>query len=188
MNLYSITLFVHIISAIANFFGNGTLLLGMSALRRTKRVEQVRTIAALMAITGRIFPLTLVLLVATGLLLSAIAWGVQGWDGVALLSFLLIVAPIGVIVVSRRLGAIVSMAQEAPDGPLPVALDAHIQDPVLGTAVQIITALLLGIVFLMTTKPTLIGSILVMTIAVILGLASGLPLARARRDSLRQER
>jgi hypothetical protein len=48
--------------------------------------------------------------------------------------------------------------------------------------------LLLAIVFLMTTKPTLIGSILVMAIAVVLGLASGLPLARAKRGSRRQER
>jgi hypothetical protein len=187
MNLYSITLFIHIISAIANFFGNGILLLGLSALRRTKRVEQVRTIGALMAITGRIFPLTLVLLVATGLLLSAIAWGVQGWDGVALLSFVLIVVPIGAIVVGPRIGVIVSTAGEAPDGPLSEALEAHIHDPVLGTTVQTITALLLGIVFLMTTKPPLIGSILVMAIAVVLGLASGLPLARAKRGIRREE-
>lgn len=187
MNLYSITLFVHIISAIANFFGNGILLLGISALRRTKRVDQVRTIGALMATTGRIFPLTLVLLVATGLLLSAIAWGVQGWDGVALVSFVLLVIPIGAIVVGPRIGVIVSVAGEAPDGPLPVALDAHIHDPVLGTAVQTITALLLGIVFLMTTKPTLIGSVLVMVIVVVLGVASGWPLARPTRGIRRQE-
>jgi hypothetical protein len=38
----------------------------------------------------------------------------------------------------------------------------------------------------MTNKPTLIGSILVMAIAVVLGLASGLPLARARHASRRQ--
>lgn len=135
----------------------------MAALRRAKRVEQVRTIVALAAIAGRIFPLTILLLIATGLLMAVIAWGVQAWDGVALISFVLIVVP-------------------------PVALEAHIHDPVLGTALQTITALLLGIVFLMTTKPTLVGSILVMAIAVVLGLASGLPLARAKRGSRRQER
>jgi hypothetical protein len=186
MNLYSITLFVHVITAIANFFGNGTLLLCMAALRRAKRVEQVRTIAALTAITNLIFPISIILLIATGLLLAVIAWGVQAWDGVALISFVLIVLPLGAIVVGRRIGAIVKMAQEAPDGPLPVALDAHIHDPVLGTAVQTITALLLGIVFLMTNKPAVISSILVIVIAVLLGLSSGLPLARAKRDGQRE--
>jgi hypothetical protein len=186
MNIYSITLFVHVISAIGNFFGNGTLLLCMAALRRAQRVEQVRTIIELMAITRLIFPLSILLLIATGLSMAVIAWGVQGWIGVALFSFVLIVVPLGGIVAQRRFGAIVTMAREAPNGPLPVALEAHIHDPVLGTALQTITALLLGIVFLMTNKPTLIGSILVMAIAVVLGLVSGLPLARARRASGRQ--
>jgi hypothetical protein len=186
MNIYSIALFVHVISAIGNFFGNGTLLLCMAALRRAQRVEQVRTIVALTAITRLIFPLSIFLLIATGLLLAVIAWGVQAWDAVALVSFVLIVVPLGAIVAGRRFSAIVNMAREAPDGPLPVALEAHIHDPVLGTALQTITALLLGMVFLMTMKPTLIGSILVMAIALVLGLASGLPLARARRDSRRQ--
>jgi len=112
---------------------------------------------------------------------------VQGWIGVALLSFVLIVVPRGAIFAGRRIGVIVTMAQEAPDGPLPVALEAHIHDPVLGTALQTITALLLGIVFLMTNKPMLIGSILVIAIALVFGLASGLPLARAKRGSRRQE-
>jgi hypothetical protein len=187
MSIYSITLFVHVISAIGNFFGNGTLLLCMAALRRAKRVEQVRTIVVLAAITNLIFPISIVLLIATGLLMAVIAWGVQGWIGVALLSFVLIVVPLGAIVAGRRIGVIVTMAQEAPDGPLPVALEAYIHDPVLGTSLQTITALLLGIVFLMTNKPTLIGSILVIAIALVLGLASGLPLARAKRGSRRQE-
>ena len=44
----------------------------------------------------------------------------------------------------------------------------------LTTAVQTVTALLLGIVFLMTNKPSLVGSLVVMAIALVLGLASGL--------------
>ena len=38
---------------------------------------------------------------------------------------------------------------------------------------QTVTILLLGIVFLMTNKPSLIGSLIVMAVALVLGLASG---------------
>ena len=89
-------------------------------------------------------------------------------------------------VAARRLSltrrrAIARLAQEAPDGPLPQALQQRIHDPILGTALQTVTILLLGIVFLMTTKPELIGSIIVMAVALVLGLASGLLFSRVTR-------
>ena len=64
------------------------------------------------------------------------------------------------------------------------------RDPILLAAPQALTALLLGVVFLMTTKPSLVGSIIVMAVVLVLGLAWGLLIARrgahlgaARRDS-----
>jgi len=42
-----------------------------------------------------------------------------------------------------------------------------------------VAALLLGIVFLMTTKPSLTGALIVMAIALLLGLASGVLASRA---------
>jgi hypothetical protein len=75
MNIYSIALFVHVISAIGNFFGNGTLLLCMAALRRAQRVEQVRTIVALTAITRLIFPLIGSILVMAIALVLGLASG-----------------------------------------------------------------------------------------------------------------
>jgi hypothetical protein len=42
-------------------------------------------------------------------------------------------------------------------------------------------AIVLGIVFLMTTKPALVGSITTMAVALALGLASGLPFWIKRR-------
>ena len=101
--------------------------------------------------------------------------------GESLFSFVLIVVPLGARVVGRRLGAIATVVRATSDGLLPFALETQIHDPILGTAIQTITALLLGIVFLMTNKPPLISSILTIGIALVLGGASGLPLARANR-------
>jgi hypothetical protein len=45
----------------------------------------------------------------------------------------------------------------------------------------LMAAVMIGIVFLMTTKPALMGSIIAMAVFLVLGLASGLPLWRSAR-------
>jgi len=76
------------------------------------------------------------------------------------------------------------LARKAPDGPLPEELERSIRDPVLLTAPQTLTALLLGVVFVMTTKPSLVGSLIVMAVALVLGLAWGLLIARGGARSV----
>jgi hypothetical protein len=49
-----------------------------------------------------------------------------------------------------------------------------------------VAILLLGFVFLMTTKPALTGSIVVMLLALMIGLASSLLTARSRRPATRE--
>src|SRR5260370_36081895 len=89
-------------------------------------------------------------------------WGIRaGWIDVALISLILI-APLGTAFIEPRRRAIDRLAREAPDGPLSQALEQRTHDPVLLTALQTLAALLLGIVFLMTTKPSLTGSLSVM--------------------------
>src|SRR2546430_479268 len=108
-------------------------------------------------------------------------WGFQtGWIAVGLISLVLI-APLGTALIEPRRRAIERLAQEAPDGPLPESLERRIHDPILLTALQTVATLLLGIVFLMTTKPALTGSLIVIAIALALGLASGALASRTMR-------
>ncbi len=60
-------------------------------------------------------------------------------------------------------------------------LERHIDDPVLATVCTTVLTLLLGLVFLMTTKPNLVGSLIVMAVALLLGLAAGALVSRMRR-------
>lgn len=113
------------------------------------------------------------------------SWGVEtGWVTVAIISFALM-APIGPLIVERRLHAIERVARQTPEGPLPASLAAQVADPVMGAALHVLLALLLGILFLMTVKPPLGGSALALALALLLGLASGIPLLLSTR---RQER
>ncbi len=181
MSIYNIVLFLHVSGAIGYFVSIGTWLFAFSALRRAQRVEQVRALTNLAGRLGPLFGISVLLILATGLYMAVTAWGLQtGWILVALISLVLI-APLGTALIEPRRRAIARLAQEAPDGPLPQSLERGTHDPVLLTALQTVTILLLGIVFLMTNKPSLIGSLIVMAVALVLGLASGVLVSRATR-------
>lgn len=181
MTIYTIALFLHVSGAIGYFIGMGIWLFGLSALRRTQRVEQVRALIRLVERSGPLFGISVLFILATGLYMTITAWGFQtGWIDVALISLILI-APLGTVFIEPRRRTIDRLAKEAPDGSLPRSLEQSTRDPVLLTAVETVSTLLLGIVFLMTNKPSLIGSLIVMAIALALGLALGALTSRAAR-------
>jgi hypothetical protein len=86
-----------------------------------------------------------------------------------------------VLIAPRRSAIVKQLAREAPGGELAFALERHIDDPVLATVCTTVLTLLLGLVFLMTTKPNLVGSLIVMVVALLLGLAAGALVSRMRR-------
>ena len=181
MSIYTIVLFLHVSGAIGYFVGMGTWLYCLAALRRAQRVEEVRALTNLAGRLGALFGISVLLILATGLYMAITAWGLRtGWIAVALVSLILI-APLGTAFIEPRRRAIARLAQEVPDGPLPQSLKQRIHDPILGTALQAVTILLLGIVFLMTTKPSLIVSLIVMAVALVLGLFSGALISRGTR-------
>ena len=178
MSLYPIALFLHVSGAIGYFVGMGTWLFGLASMRRAQRVEQVRSIVQLVGLSGPLFGISVLLLLAAGLYMALNAWSLlTGWIVVGLISLVLL-APLGTAFLEPRRRVIDRLARTAPDGPLPEELERCFRDPVLLTSPQILTALLLGVVFLMTTKPSLVGSIIVMAVALVLGLAWGLFVSR----------
>src|SRR5437667_9147576 len=190
MSFYSIALFLHVSGAIGYFVGMGTWLFGLATIQRAQRVEQVRSLVQLVGLSGPLFGISVLLLLAAGLYMALTAWSLlTSWIMIGLISLVLL-APLGTAFLEPRRRVIDQLARKAPDGPLPEELERCIRDPILLTAPQALTALLLGVVFLMTTKPSLVGSIIVMAVVLVLGLAWGLLIARrgahpgaARRDS-----
>src|SRR6266567_7670801 len=186
MSIYTIVLFLHVSGAIGYFVSIGIWLFGLVSLRRAQRVEQVRALVHLVGLSGPLFGISVLLILAAGLYMAFTAWSLQtGWIAVALVS-LVLMAPLGTALIEPRRRAIERLAREAPDGPLPQSLEQRIYDPVLSTALQTIAALLFGIVFLMTTKPSLPGSLIVMAVALALGLASGLFFSRPARPQMQR--
>jgi len=180
MNLYSIVLFLHIISAIGVCIGVSVLLLGVALLRRAQGVEQVRSTLAFVMTAFPIAGFSMLLLLAAGFYLALSAWSLRtSWIAVTLVSLLLMIALVAGLI-GPRMRAIVMSTREIPDGSFPSQLSKRIHDPVLFTVLLIQAVLLLGIVFLMTTKPGLASSIIVMVVALVLGLALGVLVSRPR--------
>jgi hypothetical protein len=63
---------------------------------------------------------------------------------------------------------------------MPASIRARVDDPVLALAMRCSVAVLVGIVLLMTTKPTLLVSAAVIVVALILGVALSLTFRKTR--------
>ena len=111
--------------------------------------------------------------------MAVAVWGGAGWIVVAFLTLLLL-PPLGMIA-GLRLPA-VRRELEAESGPLSPALRRRLDEPLFVASIQVRTAIVLGIVFLMTNKPDAAGSVAAIAVAAVLGVACSLPaLDRARR-------
>jgi hypothetical protein len=177
LHLHTILVFIHVMSAVGLSASALISLLGLLAMQRAQRVEQVRAVIGLLALSEPIAGVTLVLTPLAGLIMTITTWGWQnGWINVALGSMALLLL-VGAIIGTRR-RAIANLIKDMPDGSLPESLILRLHDPLMGSAGYMMVAIVVGIVFLMTTKPMLDGSLIAMVTAVVLGMLASLPIWR----------
>lgn len=179
--LYHIALFIHISGAVLWFIGVGLNWLGLNRLRRADRVEQAREVSALLHVLERLFSLGLVLLLGSGLYMTITTWGFTlAWLDAALVT--MIALPIlGASVNGRRLRRIRQMASTQPDGPLSANLRVRTSDPVLVFWSRLVALLGWWIVFLMTLKPDLFGTLAALGVTLALGVFFALLAQRSLR-------
>ncbi|MGE5335059.1 MAG: DUF2269 family protein [Nitrososphaerota archaeon] len=179
MNLYTLALFVHVAGAIGIFGGLSAFMFGIAALRRARCVEDVRVLARLIIASGNIAVACIVVLGIAGLYMALTAWGIRAtWIIVATISFILL-APWGMLVIDPRVRSIAKLARETPNGALPEELAKRTRDAVLGFSVSVYIAYLLGIVFLMTSKPATGEAVVAMFITLAGGILVSLLFWRA---------
>ena len=146
MSPYTHALFLHLVGAIGAFVSIGTWLLGLSALRRAGRVEQVRALSWLIIVASPLMVLSVLLLGLAGFKMALSSWGLSTpWIAVSPVSVVLI-GPIGAFVLDPRMRTILATTRELPDGPLSDALFRQVHEPILHISVFTLVTLLLGIV------------------------------------------
>lgn len=176
MNLYTISLFLHVVGAIGVFVVLGFEWMSLRMLQRATTVGQIRqTLGAGRALRGLGGISMLVLLIA-GIYMMATAWGGVAWATVGFGAMVLL-AVLGAVLTGPRMRAIgrALAAQPTEDGPITSELRQLLEQPLLLLSLLTRIAIALGIVFLMTVKPALTGSLVAIGIAALLGVALSLP-------------
>ncbi len=169
MTDYTLALFAHILGALGLFMGIGLDWATILRLRRAQTVAQVREQTSLLGVQTRLLQLSLLLLLVAGIYMTATVWEGTPWIIVSLVS-LFVIGGLGGGLIDRRLKAIQrAAAGERSSEAIPAALQAQIVDPVLWTAFQVVGFIALGVVFVMTTKPDWLVSLITLVVAIILG-------------------
>jgi hypothetical protein len=179
MNYYLIAKFIHIVGAFGFFVALGLEWTSLRHLRGATTVEQTREWMRVPAEMGRVGMVSMVLLLAAGFYMMIAVWHNVAWLLVALGS--LVPMMILAMAVSRSRMTVIERLVTAEHGAMSPTLRQLLQHPILWIALQIRVAITLGIVFLMTVKPDLSGSLLTIGVAIILGLASALPMSSRER-------
>ena len=163
MTGYTIALFLHIVGALGMFVALALESVAWAGLRRSAAVQEARGWLGLLGLVRRVGPASLGLILVAGLYMTATVVGWTAWILVALAAF--------VVSNGRSLPAI-ERALQIETGPISDALRQRMSAPILAASVRMRTALALGIVFLMTTKPDVVGALVVIVVAAALGVVA----------------
>lgn len=185
MDTYSVVLFVHVLGVVLLFAAFSATQLGGARLRRAESTEHARLWLGLLAVSGPMFGVAFLLIVAAGLYMTNDLWGFStSWIVVALVTVGIMLV-VGTGVVGRGLSKMGTTAATAPDGPLSPELQAVIQDRAVWTSLFTMNGFGVGVLWLMTTKPGWTESIVVILalglIGAILGSAAARPAATTPR-------
>jgi hypothetical protein len=170
--LYQLALFLHIIGGFGLIAAITVEAIGLRGLRRATHTSDARVwLGISRGIVMRLAPASLGLILVTGLYMVATAWGPRGWILVALASLLLlgVIGAFGTGLRMARIGPAVGRAQ----GPLSDEMRRTLRDPILLRSLRVRLAMVLGVVFLMTLKPSAGASLVVIVLAIAFGLLAG---------------
>jgi hypothetical protein len=173
MTLYSMALFLHVVGALGFFVALSFEWVAQSQLRRATTAEQAREWLKLYAVLPWVGGPAMVLILLLGLYMLFATWGGVAWAMVALAA-MIVYSTLAGIMNGRRIPAL-RRAVDVEQRVTSDALRRLLLDPRPWTLLQLRTGLALGIVFLMTVKPDLVGSLIAIGASAVLGLATGLP-------------
>ncbi|MDQ2714074.1 MAG: hypothetical protein M3Z08_04130 [Chloroflexota bacterium] len=170
---YTIALFVHILGAIGLFVAISLIVIAFVRMRQAATLEQVREWALVANVAGKSMIFVSLVILVPALYMVIIAWGfTTPWVMAALIAFV-VLAVMGATMNGRNIERIGAMAQPASPGLVPDQLRAQLMAPQLWLLESIRLMLLIGILSLMTIKPGMLFSVLILVGMLILGIVLG---------------
>ena len=179
MNTYSIALFLHIVGAMGFFVALGLEWTGLWQIRNAMTPQQVRGWMGILKSVRKVGFASMLTTVISGFYMLLTGWGGEAWIIVTVGSLVLVIV-LAQVVTAPRMAAI-GQALATEKGPLSKTFHSLANHSLLSISIQTRVAIALGIVFLKTAKPDLGGSLITIGVAIVLGLASALPMPRRER-------
>lgn len=177
MDNNSIALFLHIVGAVGLFVALGLEWTGLRQIRGAITPEQVRGWMGILKSASKVGFASMLTAVITGIYMMVTGGGGVAWIYVTLVSLVLLIA-LSLALTGPRMAA-VGRALATEKAPLSQNFHSLANNPLLWISIQARIAIALGIVFLKTAKPDLVGSLLTIGVAIALGVASALPMTRS---------
>ncbi|HEX9069854.1 MAG TPA: hypothetical protein VF807_13860 [Ktedonobacterales bacterium] len=188
MTAYTIALFLHILGAMGIFTVVGFAYISLISMRRAQSAQVTRLWAQTAArVTQFVLPISGLLVLLAGFTMLAVSYkSTPGWTIMGFIGLVLIGA-ITPQVTARRFSGIAQSLRGLPgDATVPAETAAQVRAPAMWLTLNAVAGLLVGVVFLMTSKPDLLGSLITLLIATVLGLALG-QLTAGRRTQARAQ-
>jgi hypothetical protein len=179
MSNFAIALFVHIVGALGVSVALGLEWIGLSQIRRATVTEEIRAILKVVKSTNKMGFFSMLVTVITGFYMVLTALGWVPWILIVLGALVLAMVLANVLTAPRMVAIGRVLSKET--GPVSQTFHNLVNDPILRISIQTRVAIVLGIVFLKIAKPDLGGSVLTIGVAIVLGIASALPMLRLVR-------
>lgn len=169
MNLYGTAMFIHVVSAILLVGGSSWAHVTGGMLQRSQTVHGARSHVRFLAVFARASgPLAMVVLLAGAYMATDAALWREGWLLTALALFITVGAGAG-LVVNPTVARFEAALDGAADGPMTPELHTELADRRLTVTLGLFAGADLALVYLMTNKPGLAGSLVVAAIGLSLG-------------------
>ena len=175
MNTYTIVLFLHFVGMAALFIGYGLEWTASTLLRGATTAGEARSWLRIYRGSLPVSGPGLLLLILTGGYMagvtqrSAAGWVIAAWIGIA------VALVIGFGLLLPRFKKLRPLLQAEGTAALSSEVLGRVKDPVIITLIRIRSMLALGIVYLMTAKPELVPSLVVLLAAIGLGVILAAP-------------
>lgn len=179
--LYSLALFFHILAAFGLIAAITIEAVSQRGLRQATSAEAARIAVRPLSFVPPLGGGSAALILATGIYMMATAWGLRGWIVIALAG-LILNALSGALITRRRMLRLQPVLEGS--GPLSAQAQLTLRDPVLLASLRLRLAVLLGILLLMTVKPSAIASLSIVLLAAVIGVATALIPSRRQSHEL----
>jgi hypothetical protein len=164
--LYKIALFLHVTGALLLFAALAIEWLCIANIKKARTIEHIKESVLNYSKAGALGGIAAILILVPGIYMMVTVWNDARWGMGGFLGLILI-GQIGNIVIGRKMKKVKTILKTGNGESQ--ALATLLQNKSFWLVAKVRTAIFFGVIFLMTVKPGLEGSIITLAVSILLG-------------------